>query len=218
MIYAVFLVTLCSGFPGESDADFRFMSTCRYDGDWIETEDTWFGLFEEDSTFELRRVEPVVSRSTAPLYEGERPHPFVVELSAEPDWPLIILSSSRRDFSEGEILTAWRGSLLLPPCTSIVLDAPELRSAQLFTTEEGLFLSGEGICQNLSDTYPGDEFSDEYIEIIWAGDLDRDGSVDLMINDVDDGYYRYNWHLFLSSEAGPGSLVELVASFGDVYY
>ncbi len=212
------LMVLFTGFPQESDAEYRFMSTCLLDGDWVETEDTWYGLFQTDSTFELRKVELQLSRSTAPLWEGERPHPIKVELVGESDWPLIILSSSEKEFVEGPINTAFRNYQSLVPDTSIILEAPGIQETLLFTTEEGLFLSNGEVFQSLSDTYPGEEYSGQHMGVVWAGDLDRDGRVDLIINDIDDGYFRFRWHLFLSSEAEPDSIVEMVASFCDVYY
>lgn len=212
------LMVLFTGFPQESDANYRFMSTCRYDGDWVETEDTWYGLFQTDSIFELRRVELQLRKSTAPLWEGERPHPFIVELLGEPDWPFIILSSSEKEFIEGPVHTAFRNYQSLVPDTSIVLEAPGILETLLYTTEEGLFLSNGEVCQALSDTYPGEEFSGQNIGILWAGDLDRDGRVDLIIDDINDGYFYFRLHLFLSSEAEPDSILKMVASFCDVYY
>lgn len=212
------LMVVFTGFPQENDTNYRFMSTCLYDGDWVETEDTWYGLFQTDSMFELRKVELQLSRSTAPLLEGDRPHPFKVELVGEPDWPLIILSSSEKEFIEGPVHTAFRNYQSLVPDTSIILEAPGILETLLYTTEEGLFLSNGEVCQALSDTYPGEEFGGQNLGILWAGDLDRDGRVDLIIDDIDDGYYCYRLHLFLSAEAGPDSILEMVASFGDVYY
>ncbi|MBD3278903.1 MAG: hypothetical protein GF388_11440 [Candidatus Aegiribacteria sp.] len=217
MMVLLSIITLLSGFPEESCTDYRFMSTCRYDGEWIETEDTWFGLFRTDSAFELREVELQLSRSTAPLYEGERPHPFVVELIGEPNWPLIVVSSSKTEFTEGPINTAFQGTQRLDSDTSFTLEAPGIEKTMLVLKDEGLFLSSDQIDQSISDTYPI-ESSGHFIEVVWAGDLDRDGMVDLIINDVDDGYLRFRWSLFLSSEADPDALLEKVATFCDVYY
>lgn len=222
-MYLAGILLLCAtvlfaGFPEVSDADYRFLSTPLYDGDWIETDDAWFGLFETDSGFDLTGVELEFSRSTAPLDEGERPHPVVVELVDEPNWPLIIISTSKMKFIEGAVNTMYYGNQLLSPGTSMMLEASGIRDALLTATEDGVFLTSDEVCQTLSDTYQGDEFSDQCVEVVWAGDLDRDGKVDLILNDVDNGYLRFRWNLFLSSEAGSDTLVEKVASFCDVYY
>jgi hypothetical protein len=45
-----------------------------------------------------------------------------------------------------------------------------------------------------------------------------EGKIDLIIDNVSYRYNYYDWNLYLSSEAGPDSIVGLVASFYDVYY
>ena len=88
-----------------------------------------------------------LSRSTTPLLEGDRPHPFKVELLGEPDWPLIILSSSENEFIEGSVDTAFQNYQSIVPDTSIILEAPGILEILLYTTEEGLFLSNDEVCQ-----------------------------------------------------------------------
>lgn len=46
---------------------------------------------------------------------------------------------------------------------------------------------------------------------IWAGDLDRDGKLDLVV-DLSNHYAQAEWALFLSSAAAPGDLVGRMAS------
>ena len=48
--------------------------------------------------------------------------------------------------------------------------------------------------------------------LLWAGDLDRDGKTDLLLNMGSDNAGRH-FGLFLSSEAEAGQLVKLVAQF-----
>ena len=49
--------------------------------------------------------------------------------------------------------------------------------------------------------------------ILWAGDIDRDGRLDLLI-DMSNHYNVSAPTLFLSSHAGKGQLVARVASLG----
>ena len=106
----------------------------------------------------------------------------------------------------------------LLPNLSVIFNERELEEVRLFTTGDGLFLSNEQIEQFITETSPGEEQSETYIGIVWAGDLDRDGKLDLLLNDVTGEYIRYNWDLYLSTEASPDQLVGKVASFTDFYY
>jgi hypothetical protein len=61
--------------------------------------------------------------------------------------------------------------------------------------------------------YSADGFVDEpHYDVIWAGDLDRDGQLDLIVN----LHRKYSWHpyrLLLSSSASKGQLVGVAALF-----
>ncbi|MBL8242314.1 MAG: hypothetical protein JNM66_33115 [Bryobacterales bacterium] len=50
-----------------------------------------------------------------------------------------------------------------------------------------------------------------YVNLLWAGDLDGDGRLDLLFEDT--GYNWYSTRLFLSSAAKPGQFVGEVAQF-----
>ncbi len=212
------LMILFAGFFGEDTTDYKIIAAYIIDGDMGEMEATWFGLFEEDSVYELRMVELELTPGTPPLEDWERPAGTQVIILNEPEKPLILVSSSEMTFIEGVVPTAFRGYQQLNPDTSIILDAAGVQETRLFTTEEGLFLSDNEIVQCIADTYPGTGYSDIFIGLAWAGDLDRDGKIDLIIDDVNDSYTSYNWRLYLSSEAGPDSIGRIVASFYDVYY
>lgn len=88
----------------------------------------------------------------------------------------------------------------------------------MFTNRDGLYLSSEQITQHITGTFPGEEHSETYMGILWAGDLDRDGKLDLLLNDVADEYGRFSWDLYLSTEASSDQLVGKVATFCYTYY
>jgi hypothetical protein len=209
---------LFAGIPGGETTGYKIFTLYVFWGDLVEPEDTWFGLFEEDSGYELRMVEIELTPGEPPMDEWERPGGTEILLPNEPERPLILVSSSEMSFTDGSVPTAFHQYRQLPPDTSIILDAAGVQETRLFTTEEGLFLSDNGVCQCITDTYPGVGPSAIFIGLVWAGDLDRDGMIDLIIDDVDDDYTSYRWKLYLSSEAEPGSIVRMVASFYDVYY
>ena len=58
----------------------------------------------------------------------------------------------------------------------------------------------------VSQTLRDDAFPDGGLSLLWAGDLDRDGKLDLLL-DVTNHYNVSEIALFLSSLAGPGELV-----------
>lgn len=72
-----------------------------------------------------------------------------------------------------------------------------------------LVLAGRGVTQTLFEWPEG--FSDQSCEIIWAGDMDGDGRLDLLI-DLSDHYNVSDVMLLLSSHRPAGKLVGLSAS------
>ncbi len=210
---------LIAGSPRGEDSNYRMiLPTVVYD-ESLDAEDEWLGLFDYSSMYMLRSVDLRLTPQDIIVYEGERPPGILVELPEEEyAVPLILVSSSMPVFTAGSVLTVVYDYMHLLPELSVVFNKDELEEVRLFTTEEGLFLSNGQIEQHITDTFPGEEHDDIYMGIVWAGDIDRDGKLDFLLNDVSDGYYIYKWDLYLSSEANPDQLVGIVASFLDVYY
>ena len=215
------MMMLLAGFPRGDHSDYTFLLS-YLDGDANEiegiSEGAWFALFETDSVSELRTVELLLRPDRTIVEDWERPVGTYVETLNESEKPKFYIWSSKSIFTEGPVSIALDDYEHLSPDTSIVLNATGVQETRLFTTEEGLFLSDNEICQHITETHPGALYSANFISVVWAGDLDRDGNIDLIIDDVDDNYSRYVWNLYLSSEAEPGSIVKMVASFYDVYY
>ena len=84
----------------------------------------------------------------------------------------------------------------------------------LHADEKGLWLSDGEVSQRLSAVYP--DSHGEQVTVVWAGDLDGDGLVDLVLDDQPHYALICNYRLFLSSEALGGMLVREVAWFGAV--
>lgn len=66
----------------------------------------------------------------------------------------------------------------------------------------------------LADLAPGGEDSEDTASLLWAGDLDGDGKLDLLFAYT--GYNRGGACLYLSSGAGEGALVRQLACHGGV--
>ncbi len=193
--------------------------TIIYD-ETIVADDNWMGVFETESGSELRAVELRLNLENEPLHRPEEPGGRRVDVLGEIETPLFLVSSSMSVLTPGPLTTSiYSHSLHLIRGTSIALNAPGLAETRLYTTDEGLFLCGYSIQQHITDTFPGGGGNTDFLGVVWAGDLDRDGRVDLLINDVDSGANsRYNWNLYLSTEASPDQLVRKVASFNHAYY
>ena len=73
-----------------------------------------------------------------------------------------------------------------------------------------LILEGEGMSQTIYEWPEG--FDDQHCELIWAGDLNGDGKIDLFMN-LSDHYNVNKKTLLLSSKRKGSSLVEQVAVF-----
>lgn len=184
----------------------------------INPEEDWFGLFDFACDCMLRPVEFELTLEDVIVYEGERPAGWIVDIPGEAEKPLFLITSSMPVFTAGPVPAVIHDYILLCPDTSITIDVHDIEEARLFTTEEGLFLESLELCQHITDTYPGDEQSGNYIGIVWVGDIDRDGRIDLLIDDVYDSYYIFNYCLFLSTEADSDNLVNKVDRFFDVYF
>ena len=204
---------------GSAPVDYRMIRpTVVYDED-IGSADEWLGFFEMAGSWMLRPVEVQFTLEDGVFYEGERPAGLIVDLPGENySTPLVLISSSVPVFSTGQVLTVVHDYMHLLPNLTVVFSERELEEVTLFTNGDGLYLSTDEIEQHITGTYPGEEGSETYMGILWAGDLDRDGKLDFLLNDVAHGYRRFSWDLYLSTEASPDQLVGKVATFYDTYY
>ena len=213
----ILCLLLLVGVDESGPGEYRMiLPTVVYD-ESINPEDEWLGLFDY-ITFRLQPVELQLIPEGATIDDTEMSEGLAVELPGETYLPLILLSSSSAVFSEGPVLSVIDDYMHLLPNLSVVFNERELEEVRLFTTGDGLFLSNEHVEQYITETYPGKEHSETYIGIVWAGDLDRDGKLDLLLNDVRGEHLRYSWDLYLSGEASPEQLVRKVASFSSLYY
>jgi hypothetical protein len=182
--------------------------------DDIDGASEWLGLFDMACSYRLQPVEVQFTPEDREVCEGYKLRGLTVELpGGSYSSPLILLSSSIPVFSTGNVLTVVPDYMHLFPNLSVVFCEDELEEVRLFTNREGLYLSNEQITQHITETFPGEENSETFMGILWAGDLDRDGKLDLLLNDVADEYGRFTWDLYLSTEASSDQLVRKVATF-----
>jgi hypothetical protein len=85
-----------------------------------------------------------------------------------------------------------------------------LESTDKFHSDMEVLLTHAGDTQTL---YSTDGFADEpFFDVVWAGDLDRDGKLDLLVN-FSRKYSVHPYRLLLSSKASAGQLVGEAALF-----
>jgi len=204
-------IPLTDHHPHESD--FRIISTGSFHGNEIKARDgeTWFGLYEFGSGCFLQPTELLIESVHDPLLDRDDAMTGrMVSAVGQEVEPLFLLRPINGVFQEGPIPTVLVNSPVLLPDTTITLGD----YGYLFTTDKGLFLSDGETIQRLSSVYP--ESHGEQVSVVWAGDLDADGLVDVIVDDQAHYAYVMNLILFLSSEADPGSLVKEVATFSAV--
>jgi hypothetical protein len=190
--------------------------------------EVWMGVFETSSGYELRPSEIVVEDAVDPYFDRDDERTArliyatgaVIDPGEDWDWEtdrwsvegadrlMFLLHPADSVFMEGTLEPVITDSPQIPPDTTIELGT----SVQLLVArEEGLFLVEGETEQRLSDVYP--DSVGEFVAVVWAGDLDGDGRIDLVLDDRPHYAYRSYYRLFLSSEAEPGYLVKEVAVF-----
>jgi hypothetical protein len=212
-------------FPGEFKSD-------DFSGDQIQlwtagpmhaneiigkTGEVWFGLFHAKNGFEILKTEITVldSPSTGGLYEK-----YVrTERIGDP----VFLIRGMPELQEGPVKTVFYGFFQPQPTNNGINLRTDMRLQYLLSA--GGKTSAETIEDyelKLSDrqtsqiiTKRSSALRESMPILLWAGDLDGDGKLDLLI-DMTDHYNVRQPTLFLSSRAKPGQLLEKVASYRKV--
>ncbi|MCK5115535.1 MAG: VCBS repeat-containing protein [Candidatus Aegiribacteria sp.] len=231
--YSLLLIIAVIAFPDspEDSTSYEILAPGSFHGSEASSRvngEIWSGVFETGSGYELRLAEMIVEDAIDPyLDRGEERTArliYAADAVIDPyyDWEyqtdrwssddadrlMFFLRPADSVFFKGPLYPVMVDSPDIPPDTTIELGDSGL---SLVATNEGLYLFDGSTSQRLSDVYPNSH--GEAVSVVWVGDLDGDGKLDLVLDDQPHYAYWVFFRLFLSSEAEPGELVKEVAVF-----
>jgi hypothetical protein len=192
----------------------------------IREQTAWLGLFIKDGKSDQKARESRLEVTRVRFVPRKEPGTRVYRLVTAPPGAALLLSGVPR-LSAGEVITVsqgidlgagkreaefWLGSrrykLRLDSkepnyCDAVIILTQGGRSQKLFDA------AGPGTTNDPALVVSCDE---PHFTVHWAGDLDRDGRLDMLVTFS----HKYSYHprqLFLSSGAPPGELVAEVARY-----
>ncbi|MCH7536013.1 MAG: hypothetical protein IH948_09810 [Bacteroidetes bacterium] len=181
----------------------------------------WYGLIKQGETYLLKKIKIKVNSRHDVIIdnEGESTGKRVTTTDmAEP----IILINGLSDVQEGEIPSVELKKKILYPGEQMSV---KLNGEWTSISAYGTVSPGQSIRSymlQISSTRDGHRtkqifagangFDDSMISFIWAGDIDGDGALDLIM-DLSNHYNVGRLTLFLSSKADEGQLIKRVAEF-----
>lgn len=214
----------------EQGRDYRIVVTGCYHGFEIEPIDNkdWYGLFKTDSGYVVESVN-VLTEACRDVVLDNQGDTTGVSLSIVHALKPIILIQSFKKLNTGFVPTTFSERSFLEPGKQVFLGGLERRDYySMFAlgeiTDEGFREPGDLLILNYSLMLYGRtnetkkqiivEFDrssyDGLPSVLWSGDLDRDGKMDLLL-DIRNHYNVTHYALYLSSEADDNNLVKLVA-------
>jgi hypothetical protein len=179
-----------------------------------ETDDTWLAFCHTPDGYELISTKITVHKNPKKddIYDTH------VTLDTCP-FPSLFLIYGVPELTPGSINTVFNGRTYLEPFQSMILElAPGQESTYSLSasgTNKGEETRDYQIrlsCNQKSQLILNRASLSEHIYILWAGDLDRDGRLDLLL-DVHDHYNVSEPTLFLSSKAKKDEMVKRFISY-----
>ncbi|NMC44121.1 MAG: hypothetical protein GYA46_09405 [candidate division Zixibacteria bacterium] len=209
-----------------ADDEIAIIRTGTYHGNEVVVDSGpgWFGLFGADSSFEVRPVAVAVNQAYDPIIGDSTGKRVDIDRPGE---PLLLVTGIER-LEAGPVSTSFAGDQFVNLGQEIDFAEKGGYPYSLSAVGEARLRNGAGemLFYNYSLVLRHADTLQTIIEypvlaldglptLMWAGDLDRDGRLDLILN-LTNHYNVDLYVLFLSSEAGPGELVRKVAEFRTV--
>lgn len=225
LLIGLMIVVLFCGFQtdsGTEDSGIRILFTGQYHGNEIQavSGEEWFGLFSTSDGHSLDKCVIQVEFTVDIILDtgNQKTGKFVSSLSNTQ--PIFFLKGDL--FKRGSIKTLFSGDLSLANFDVVTINMNDSDRYYLSNVKKKVIEDGHTITKDVFlllninatlDTLTYFRFLDDDgpPKILWAGDLDRDGKLDLLI-DIANHYNLREPTLFLSSQAKEGKLVEKVAS------
>ena len=184
-----------------------------------ESGEVWLGLYQVGDEYELRSTTLVVNER-----RSERMRMDFKEVETDqPDEPLFLVRGLA-ELQQGKVETIIHdGEFIFPGhmkrlrhsrvyyTLAAVGEGIERRPFEVALSKYKLMLWADRRSQTLVESVRG--FDDAYPRVIWAGDLDRDGKIDLFMDSARH-YQSIDYTLFLSSAAKDEEIVGQVARWG----
>jgi hypothetical protein len=205
-------------------SDIQIMRTGSFHGNEIKkgAENLeWYGLIKQGEKYILKKVRMDINSEQDVIVDrtGESTGKKVTTTDlATP----IILINGLKDIQEGEILSVELKKSILYPGENmsmefngdwISISAYGIANPEVTIRNYMLQVSSKNDRHRTKQIFAGTNgFDDSMFKFIWAGDIDRDGKLDLIM-DLSDHYNVKKLTLFLSSKAEEGELFKRIAEF-----
>ena len=211
-------------FPG---TNIELLRVGQFHGNEVQAKsgEVWYGLFSLEDHFELREVTITVEAVNDPVsgnVDDRSGKSVAIEHAGKPLFMVKGLTAPH----EGKINSVFFGDRFIFPGERISLKLGNNNYYSVAAFSEAVHLVGDTRLINYTiqvvkatDFQIIAEYEAIYIDgapsIIWAGDLDCDGKLDLLM-DLRDHYNVTEYTLFLSSQADEGEMVKKCAVFRSV--
>ncbi len=232
IICAVFLNGLILAAPLLRAQDVQILMTGEFAGSYVTAQsgETWYGIYNDDNQFRLVRTKINVEAIHDDMViekEGEKTGKKVsTEQSGNPlflvrgiegleERVVGAVFQGKKFIFPGEMLRLGEGNSSITVIAFGDIQKPEPRWSPCYLNYTIQFREGIHPEYHLLAEYPKLAAFDEIPYLIWAGDLDNDGKLD-MFWDLTGHYAVRQYTPFLSSLAKAGEVVAKAAEFKNI--
>jgi len=209
----------------QSSNQLKIITTGKFHGDEIENnfkDLDWYGLFIENDKYFLKKTKIMIESVFDPIADSKGDKTGIKVFVPDIDTKPFILINGLNKIQEKQIESVKINKIYLNPGDGLNI---EFNGDMICFNAYGSVYPDQGLRNYLirvssrNDKHKvkqviaaTDGFDDAMYKFIWAGDIDQDGKLDLIM-DLSDHYNMSKITLFLSSMAEEGELFKNVAEF-----